>query len=201
MSTAFRRINGRVVPIRDNGSLTTKQAKKQGMVGAAEAGAGAAGGVAAGMYAAKQVRKASKDMKEASDIYKHARRMFKVESAIFGNRNSFARMRRTQQIAKSVALKKGATAIFRARTPFLAAAGIVSGGFISSGFEKIRGAIKKEKPKSTIPSKITPEILGGAVVVGSYYHHLPVGSITKVAMNTAARLKGKGSPFKATWWK
>ncbi len=204
-AVTFRRIGGHIVPIKvtigDPSKLNKKEAKAQAIVGSSQIVAGSAIAVGTGVGTAKVVREASSEIKQSKGMYRHARKMFKINTAIYGNKSTFAHTVRTQQMAEAVKLGKSGIKKFRSRGTLLLTGATFGGAMLMTGFEKVRAAAKKEKPTSGTFSKATGEAIGVGLAGGAYYHHLPVGSFLKTVANTYALYKGKPRPFKATWWK
>jgi hypothetical protein len=185
----FRRINGRIVPIK-----VKKVAK-----GSAELAGGAAVGVGTGIAAAKLVKKSSELTKQSRVKYRVASQMF---DHFTGQMNLFDKpdIHKAQQTMKTATkIRYAGMKAFKLRNNLLLGGAAVSGVLIASGFKRIREAMGGKKIKDEKVSKVagTVAALG---VYATYYHNLPLGSIAKVAVNTAARFRGKPRPFQASWF-
>jgi len=199
MSVIFRRIRGHLVPIH------TTDRQWEGATGAGIAAAGVGAGVASGKTAAKLVQKASK-------MYVKSRADFSAGKKLLGASRTgqlsftdFTNARKGAKLVKgAVSMRKEAVSLFRTRNVVLGAGVVVTSALVGAGFSKLREAVSGKKSEGIKEGSKTAAAVGAVAALstyGSYYKHLPVGSVARVLTNTVARTAGKARPFKAKWWK
>lgn len=186
----FRRIHGRIVPIKD-----ANERSKQRVKGAAEIVAGAAAAGGAGVGTAVMVKKAQKFALEAKNDYRVAQSNLR---AAFGS--PFLRVMKkggkndiTAAIGKRLISKK----MFRARNPILHAGAAVSALLIGAGVTKVAESFNKKNDKAT--HKAIGSVAGTAAAVatyGAYYRGLGFTKPLEIAVNVYSRAKGMARPFK-----
>lgn len=186
----FRRIHGRIVPIRDANERSKE--RKQGAA-AIVAGAAAAGGAGVGTSAI--VKKAMKFSHEAKDDYRVAQQnlraalKFPVRGVV---KNVYGHNDVKAAIAKRLVSKK----LFRARNPLLHAGAAASALLIGHGVTKISESYHKKGQESKVPAG---KIAGAAAAVGTYgayYRGLGFKKPLEIGINIYSRAKGMARPFK-----
>lgn len=199
MSVIFRRIRGHLVPIH------TTDRQWEGAAGAGIAAAGVGAGVATGKTAAKLVQKASKMYVKSRSDFRTGKKLVSGGKAGQISFTEFLNARKGAKLVKSaVSMRKEAVSLFRTRNVVLGAGVAVSGALVGAGFSKLREAVSGKKSEGITEGSKTAAAVGATAALatfGSYYHHLPVGSLARVLTNTVARSAGKARPFKAKWWK
>lgn len=185
----FRRINGRIVPIRD-----AKERSKERKQGAASIVAGAAAAGGAGVGTAAIVKKAQKFSLEAKNDYRVAQQNLR---AAFGS--PFLRVMKkggkndiTAAIGKRIIAKK----MFRARNPLLHAGAAASALLIGHGVTKISESYQKKGETSKVPAGKIAGAAAAFTTYGAYYRGLGFKKPLEIAINVYSRAKGMARPFK-----
>jgi hypothetical protein len=192
MSLVFRRINGRIVPIK-----LSKQRKKDLKTGTALVGAGLAVGAGTGVGVAKVVQVHKKVFKASNVAYKAA------ADSMRGQLNLFSTPHAKETMAKAVTKRFIASKMFRARGKMLAAGITLSSIILGEGITRIHKGITGEKDQS-VSSSIGERAAASvttALVLGAYYKALPVKGLGKIAQNISAWRKGMPRPHMAEWFK
>jgi hypothetical protein len=193
----FRRVRGRIVPIRASEAKSRQRLALSGVAHAA-AGLGVAAGTGYGV--AKLVRHASKQHLLANASFRVNRKLLKIGAAQGGTVNSL--LRHSVKMGDAAKLRAGASRLFHLRNPLLAGGAIVGGALLGAGALRLHRAWQnKPKKDGSIAENATASALAAGVTAAAYYRALPVGSLSKVAANTFARLKGLPRPHNAIWWR
>lgn len=175
----FRRINGRIVPIRKSGDTKTpgpgkKVDIKKAAVGAAIAATGVAGGIYAGRFAAKMVVSSALLENTARSLSKQAK------SALSQVGKSSAQMSLPLKARKlatsSIKTSTFSLALFRNRKVVRNLGIAAAGGLISAGGQEIYEAVTGKKP--SVSTNVISGATGGAaafLVNAGYYKRLSGG--------------------------
>lgn len=185
----FRKIRGRIVPIR-----TAEERSKKLKEGAASIAGGAAAATAAGVGTSVMVKKAMKFTHEAKNDYRVAQQNLRAAFGFplrgvlkHGGKNDI-----TAAIGKRLAAKK----MFRARNPLLHAGAAAAALLIGHGVNKVAEGLNQNGKKT---EGTAGKIAGTAAAIatyGAYYRGLGFKKPLEIAVNIYARTKGMARPFK-----
>jgi len=199
MSTIFRRINGRVIPIKiDENRLSKGERKKSAAVGTAALAGATATAVGTGTGVAAAVRNATKFTVKSRIMWQNAK------STLSPGQFHFPGLK-TEEVAQKV-LRKAVTTrfvaakVFKYRNPLLAAGAGVATSLAAFGAGKINEAISGKKNEGGKVAAVAGTA-ATAATFAVYSHKLPVKGIRKIVENTIAKMKGHPTPHKAEWWK
>lgn len=192
----FRRIHGHIIPIKIN----DQQRAKQAAIGSVQVGTGAVVAAATGAASAHIVRKAADLTVKSRVKYKAGASMLKS----LKGQLSFSGMEHvsdaTKAVHEAVRTRAAAGKLFKSRNALLLGGAAVAAPLLAEGFGRLREAVSGRRTANESASKIAG-VAAATGVYAAYYTHLPVGGVTKVLQNTAARLKNMPRPHQAKWFK
>lgn len=196
-AVAFRRINGRVVPIKTD-MLSKKERKVAAVQGAAGVAGGAAAAITTGAGTAAAVRNASKFTVKSRIMWQNAKATLSPGQLHLPGLKTEAAAQKV--IRKAVATRFVAGKVFKYRNPVLLAGAGVAASLSAYGATKINEALTGKKNES---GKIASAAATAATATtfAVYSHKLPVKGLGKIIANTIAKMKGNPTPHKAEWWK
>lgn len=202
-NVTFRRIRGRIVPIRRKEATSKSKLALSGAAHLAGAGAIAYG---AGAGVARAVRTASGATMKSRALFKFHRGAMKglLHAASKQQTRTVAKqvLTHAQGIQKAVRLRKYAAIGFKLRNPALAAGALAAGVLAGAGIFRLSKATSgRKKPLLQNQAVATGSAIAALGTAAVYYKKLPVGGITKVAENAFARVRGLPRPNVATWWR
>lgn len=191
----FRRIRGRIVPIR--------QKSKDVATGAAMIAGGTALSIGAGEAAAQLVKAAAAKRVRAKFGFNRVYREFKRSGMAgqgtfdFAGKGS-ARMSGASAgvAAEAVKTRKSAFRLFKARNIALAVGSLGGAAFISLGLNKLTKHVGDKKLGD--PEELTNDVLGGAAAALAttfYYRRLGLKDARMLNLFRAAKTKGATRPF------
>jgi hypothetical protein len=194
-NVVFRRINGRVIPIRvdDNRGSDKQDKQKQLARGVAQTAAGAAvagisGHLVSGVY--KKAVQAAQNSRRDYKFGKKARDMFASGQMSFFEAGH---VKSGEAVMRSAVTKRFlARSAFRLRDPLLAAGTLAGAGLIYAGVKNVQESRDK---------KVNPEATAGAATLvasvlssGFYYHGVGVRRAVDLVRNVVARHRGVRRP-------
>lgn len=185
----FRRIRGRIVPIRKK---TNDQA-----VGAALVGAGAATTVAGGEVAARMVQKSAAMRIRAKFDFNRIYSGFKKSRTGQMAFDFFKPKKEHMKKAEGAVRTRAASArLFKMRNIPLGLGAVLGGALISSGLNKIQGN-RGDKKLSTQEEVAGNTVAGAVAIAGAafYYRRLGLRNVTFLQSFARARAKGAARPF------
>jgi hypothetical protein len=181
-SVVFRRIRGRIIPIRKK--------SKEAAQGAALAAGGIVTAVLSGEIASQMVKKSAAMRTEAKMSFNVASRALRRAQAR-QMKFSFAPGigARREQIGAATNLRARGAKLFRARNLVLAAGALIGGSMLSEGLERFQ----KDPMKGSAAGGVATDVAAGTVayVAGAvYYRRLGVRGLGRLFGRVKARAAG-----------
>ena len=204
--TVFRRIHGRIVPIKSGGGkqLTETERAHAAKTGAAQVtaaaivGAGGGAGVAGGVRRASSAIMKNRAKFKVNRKYAQAAGFGQMEFPGMGVTNAEARAGMKAAAKGSAIAKK----VFKSRNLFLAAASVAAGSLLAAGAQNLESAARGKREEASGHKIAILQGAGAALTFGTYYKSLPIKGAGRLINNVVARMRGaKTGPHKADWWK
>lgn len=188
----FRRINGRIIPIKNKSSETKK--------GAAEIAGGGAVAAGAGLGASAMVKKALDLSHRSKNEFRIANQNFRAATGMNIKAGTFANPNLAKGAAKTIRSAVGkrfvGKQLFRARNPVLHAGAAVAALLIGHGTNRIVDAHKKDKSPNYGAIGKAVGITAGVATYGAYYRGLGFKKPVELVANVISKFRKVPSPFR-----
>lgn len=195
----FRRIRGRIIPIRKN---MTKKQNSELVKGAGYVAAGAAVSIGAGEGAAQLVKAAAakrvKAKFEFNRIFRGFKRSGKAEQVTFEFLRGANRFKGSAREAAQGAIKtrRSAFRLFKARNIVLGLGSLAGAALFSLGLNKIAKSVgnKELEDKEEAVNNIVGAV-AAAAATSFYYRRLGLRNASLLKAFTSAKTKGAARPY------
>lgn len=206
---AFRRINGRIVPIRVKKGAPSAKASTDLKQGAALVAGGVASSLVAGEAAARLVKKSAQFRQEAKTLFSLGYRGVKGRGLHFAGspQASFNfgvnRAKAAEQVASAVGKRVLSGGLFKLRNVALGAGALIGGSMIAAGLHRLNR--QGDKKGVSLPEELATNAAGVAaagLAAGFYYRRLGVSSLGSLVNLAYSRMKGRARmpvPVKFKW--
>lgn len=199
---AFRRINGRIVPIRVKKGAPSAKASADLKSGAALTAAGASISLGSGELASQLVKKSAQIRKNAKVKFGLGYRGFHRKGFWAGAQGAFdfvghqfkgSYKRMMKSAATERSLSRG---LFKLRNPVLIGGAFLGGSLMAAGLHRLNR--QGDKRGVSLPEEIATNAAGiGAAGLGAafYYRRLGLKSLANVVSFATARMKKSSRPW------